>query len=99
MIALRRLDSIRDIAGDFEAIVFDQWGVLHNGSTAYPVAIEAVESLARDGARLAVLSNSGKRSAPNRKRIGSMGFPPEAFISVMTSGEALWLDLLADVFL
>lgn len=74
MIALRRMTSLRDIVGDFDAIVFDQWGVLHNGSAAYPGAIEAVESLAGDGLRLAVLSNSGKRSAPNRKRIVSMGF-------------------------
>ncbi|MCA3628628.1 MAG: TIGR01459 family HAD-type hydrolase [Methylobacterium sp.] len=95
---MRRLDSIRDIAGDFDAIVFDQWGVLHNGSTAYPGAIAAVESLAREGVRLAVLSNSGKRSAPNRKRIASMGFPAEAFATVMTSGEALWLDLATGRF-
>lgn len=87
------MTSLRDIVGDFDAIVFDQWGVLHNGSTAYPGAIEAVESLAGDGLRLAVLSNSGKRSAPNRKRIASMGFSGEAFETVMTSGEALWLDL------
>lgn len=42
---------------------------------------------------MAVLSNSGKRSAPNAKRIADMGFPQDLFEFVMTSGEALWLDV------
>jgi HAD superfamily hydrolase (TIGR01459 family) len=98
VIALRHLASLRDIAGEFEAIVFDQWGVLHNGSTAYPGAIAAMEALADGPARLAVLSNSGKRSAPNRLRIAAMGFPVTALACVMTSGEALWRDFEAGRF-
>ena len=95
MTALRRLTSLTDIAHEFDAIVFDQWGVLHNGTTAYPGAIAAVKRLAGGTAQLAVLSNSGKRSEPNRKRIAAMGFPAAAFAVVMTSGEALWLDVQA----
>lgn len=96
MTALRRILSLRDIASNFDVIVFDQWGVLHNGSTAYAGAVAAVEALTGGAVQLAVLSNSGKRSEPNRKRIVSMGFPSGAFTAVMTSGEALWLDFAAE---
>ncbi|MCU0818115.1 MAG: hypothetical protein MUF11_02270 [Beijerinckiaceae bacterium] len=72
---MRHLASLRDIAGEFDAIVFDQWGVLHNGSTAYPGAIAAMEALADGPARLAVLSNSGKRSAPKARRSGVISRP------------------------
>lgn len=71
-------------------IVFDQWGVLHNGSAPYPGAIEAVGALT---VTCAVLSNSGKRSGPNAARITGMGFAGNDFDYVMTSGEALWRDI------
>ena len=73
--------------------VFDQWGVLHNGTSAYAGAIEIIETLANHTKTLAVLSNSGKRSAPNIARIAAMGFKKNYFQTVLTSGEVLWQDM------
>jgi len=89
------LQSLAEIADRYDAIVLDQWGVLHDGSAPYPKAIATLETLASNGTRLAVLSNSGKRSEPNAARIEAMGFPNSLFENVMTSGEALWSDLQA----
>jgi len=89
------LNSLVEIADRFGAIVLDQWGVLHDGSAPYPGAIETLKTLKDGGARLAVLSNSGKRAGPNAARIAAMGFPAELFDTVMTSGEALWQDIAA----
>lgn len=91
----RRIFSLLDVADDYDAIVFDQWGVLHNGSTPYPKAQPTIHALNAKGTRMAVLSNSGKREAPNSARIGQMGFDPSHFEYVMTSGEALWRDMAA----
>lgn len=88
-----RIDTLSDIARRFDAIVLDQWGVLHDGTTPYPGAIRALSDLRQAGARLAVLSNSGKRAALNSTRIAQMGFAPDLFDLVMTSGEALWRDI------
>jgi HAD superfamily hydrolase (TIGR01459 family) len=90
-----RIAALSAIAPQFGAIVLDQWGVLHDGSRPYPGALACVAGLAAAGVRLAVLSNSGKRAAPNLDRIARMGFDPRAFACVMTSGEALWQDLAA----
>lgn len=87
------LTSLADIADRFDAIVLDQWGVLHDGTRPYPTAIKTLETLKSNGTRLAVLSNSGKRSASNAARIEAMGFPAHLFDQVMTSGEALYRDL------
>lgn len=89
---MQSIDSLMDVADQCDAIVFDQWGVLHNGSQPYAGAIKAVKTLAKAGKKLAVLSNSGKRSEPNRQRIAAMGLPADAFDHVMTSGEAFWQD-------
>lgn len=88
-----RINTLLDIAPRFDAIVLDQWGVLHDGTTPYAGAINALLALRRAGTRLAVLSNSGKRAEANMARIAAMGFAPDLFDLVMTSGEALWRDI------
>lgn len=95
----RLLDNISQIADQFDAIVLDQWGVLHDGTTPYDGAIDALATLSDNGVRLAVLSNSGKRSDLNIARIADKGFPPSLFDCVMTSGEALWQDVFAGYLL
>lgn len=92
----RALSSLTEVASEFDAIVLDQWGVLHDGAQPYAGAVDALERLVADGHRLAVLSNSGKRAGPNASRISEVGFPPALFESVMTSGEALWRDIAED---
>lgn len=87
------IDSLAEVVSRFDAIVLDQWGVLHDGTAPYPRAVETLTALRAAGTRLAVLSNSGKRAAPNAKRIAAMGFPEDLFAFVMTSGEALWRDV------
>ena len=87
------IEDIAQIAGRFDGIVFDQYGVLHDGTDPYPGAPAALERLRAAGHRLAVLSNSGKRAAFNARRIADKGFAPDLFELVMTSGEALRADL------
>lgn len=87
--------SICEIADRFGAVVLDQWGVLHDGTLPYPGAVKALHDLRSHGCQLAVLSNSGKRAAVNAARISGMGFAAVPFDCVMTSGEALWLDVAA----
>ena len=89
----RAIESIQEVAREYDAVVLDQWGVLHDGSEPYPGAVAALESLRSAHVRLAVLSNSGKRASRNEARIAAMGFAPDLFDQVMTSGEALWLDV------
>ena len=90
---MRQINSLLDVADRYDAVVLDQWGVLHDGTRPYPGAVAAVEALSGAGHRLAVLSNSGKRSDVNRDRIAAMGFPVHLIELVMTSGEALWRDM------
>jgi HAD superfamily hydrolase (TIGR01459 family) len=88
-----QIGNLLQIAPRYQAIILDQWGVLHDGTTPYPAAQSALAQLHRAGVRLAVLSNSGKRAALNAARIKAMGYAPEWFELVMTSGEALWQDI------
>ncbi len=88
-----RITRLTEIAPRFGAVVLDQWGVLHDGTRPYPGALTAVAALQAAGVRLAILSNSGRRAAPNAAQIADMGFGRGLFEVVMTSGEALWQDI------
>ncbi|WP_206453632.1 TIGR01459 family HAD-type hydrolase [Aurantimonas marina] len=85
--------GLEQIADTFDAVVLDQWGVLHDGDALYPGVLEALERLADAGKTIALLSNSGKRAAPNRDRLAGFGIPVEGMTCIVTSGEVLWDDL------
>ena len=89
---VRRIARLADIAAGFDAVILDQWGVLHDGTTPYTGVPAALKNL-QTTCRLAVLSNSGKRAAPNQDRISALGYEDVHFERVMTSGEAFFQDV------
>jgi ribonucleotide monophosphatase NagD (HAD superfamily) len=71
----RRVASVAEIAGDFDLIVLDAWGVLNLGDAVIPTAPLAVAELRRRGKRLAVLSNdAGSDKAMSVARHRRRGF-------------------------
>ena len=75
---------------DFDVFLVDQFGVLHDGSAAYPGAVEALERLKAAGKRVILLSNSGRRSRPNVERAARLGFPADTYDEIISSGEVAW---------
>tara|TARA_Y100000385_G_scaffold13243_1_gene13434 strand:+ start:219 stop:1094 length:876 start_codon:yes stop_codon:yes gene_type:complete len=93
----KKINRISEIYHAYDTIVFDQWGVLHDGKVPFEGAIECLHKLKKSNVKLAVLSNSGKRSQSNTERIAEMGFTSTLFEIVMTSGEALWSDISSNI--
>ena len=93
----KKINSISEIVHEYDAIVFDQWGVLHDGKVSFEGAIECLNGLKKSNVKLAILSNSGKRSLSNADRISMMGFQSTLFETIMTSGEALWTDISSNI--
>jgi len=90
---MRHIDGLRDVAAAFDALIVDQFGVLHDGTRAYPEAAACIDRLRAAGKQLVVLSNSGRRASANRERLAALGFDPAAFHAVITSGEVAWRAL------
>lgn len=91
------LSGIRALAERFDAFVLDQFGVLHDGTEPYPGAVEAVSRLKAAGKRVLLLSNSGKRSAPNEARLIRLGFKPGSWDHFLSSGEVAWQMLAVEL--
>mgnify|MGYP006287642213 FL=1 len=82
------LPSIMPLMDGFDAFILDQWGVLHDGTAAFPAALEAVEHLLAENKVIVTLSNSGRRAATAEAQMRAMGLPVERFRANVTSGEA-----------
>ena len=80
--------------GGKKAVLLDQFGVLHDGKTAYPGAIEALAFLHKIcGLRILVLSNSSRRSAGALDSLKRKGFDTDLIEGVITSGEVTFQKL------
>jgi len=80
-------EGVRSFADRYDLFLVDQWGVLHDGRTAYPGVANCLRRLLSLGKRVVVLSNSGKRVEDNAARLESMGIGRDCYTALITSGE------------
>jgi HAD superfamily hydrolase (TIGR01459 family) len=88
MSTLTPITGLSEVAGQYGALLVDQFGTLHDGTVAYPHAAEALRRFRESGGKVAVLSNSAKTGADNVVRLAKFGFGPDHYDAVVTSGDA-----------
>ncbi|MEO1091214.1 MAG: TIGR01459 family HAD-type hydrolase [Pseudomonadota bacterium] len=89
----RPVPSLLALIDEFDAFILDQWGVLHDGTTPLPDAMEAVTALLAAGKVIVTLSNTGRRQATTEVVLRRMGFPLDRFRTNVTSGETAFAAL------
>jgi len=87
---LQMISGMGELAERFDAFLIDQFGVLRDGRGPYPGAAETLVRLKQSGKTIIILSNSGKRSAENDRRLAALGFDRESWDWFLTSGEVAW---------
>ena len=50
--------GLKELAGDYDALLCDVWGVLHNGVGAFPGAVDALTRFRENGGRVVLLTNA-----------------------------------------
>jgi HAD superfamily hydrolase (TIGR01450 family) len=85
--------GLRDIVHHYDVFLIDQWGVMHDGHQAYPDAVACMQQLLALGKHVILLSNSSKRKAGSLVRLAEMGFTPDKYLEIVTSGELTYLGL------
>lgn len=85
-----RLDNVEPLLDRYKTFLVDQFGVLHDGFKPYQGAASALRKIKASGARVIIISNSGKRAIANIKRMNSLGFDEQCFDRLVTSGEVAW---------
>ena len=52
---MKIIRGIKDIAKDYDIFILDQWGVMHNGTKAYPYAIDCINYLKENNKKLVII--------------------------------------------
>jgi HAD superfamily hydrolase (TIGR01459 family) len=84
---MKRHSNIDSLVPCYDAFLIDQFGTLHDGLMAYPGAAAALMRIRAAGRKVVLLSNSGRPLEPNANRLVSLGISPNAYDSLLTSGE------------
>jgi HAD superfamily hydrolase (TIGR01459 family) len=90
---LRHLTGLAPLAEQYDGFIIDLWGVIHDGVTALPGAVECLARLHATGKPTVMLSNAPRRSTALRAGMRQMGIPDGLYGEIMSSGEAVHLGL------
>jgi HAD superfamily hydrolase (TIGR01459 family) len=88
MTAPRLISGLSEIADDYDVVLCDIWGVIHNGVTAYSEACAALERFNRDKGPVVLISNSPRPSPYVYPQLDSFGVPRSAWSAFVSSGDA-----------
>ncbi len=87
------LNGLSDIASDYDILLCDVWGVIHNGRESWPAACEALIQFNRDHGHVVLISNSPRPASDVVAQLDGLGVPREAWKAFVTSGDATRAEL------
>jgi HAD superfamily hydrolase (TIGR01459 family) len=85
-------NNIQELSDIYDHFIFDVWGVIHDGSSAYSGAKEAIELLRNKGKKICFLSNAPRRAFKVAEVLAKYGITANLYDFILTSGEATYLD-------
>ena len=85
-----QLPGIAPLADRYDGFILDLWGVVHDGISAYPGAVDALACLKARGKRVLLLSNAPRRVDAIAHAMERMGIPRELYDELISSGEAAY---------
>jgi len=87
------LPSLSAVAGDYDVLLCDVWGVIHNGRESWPGPCEALERFNAGGGHVVLVSNSPRPADGVIAQMDALGVPRESWRAVVTSGDATRMAL------
>ncbi len=85
---LPNIAGLSDLAGRYDAVLSDVWGVIHNGVAAFPEAVEALRNFRQAGGRVVLITNAPRPSAPIIAMLDRLGVPRDTYDAIVSSGDA-----------
>jgi HAD superfamily hydrolase (TIGR01459 family) len=87
------LSGLHEIAPDYDALICDVWGVLHDGHKARPEACAALKTFRAERGRVVLLSNAPRPVVDLEEQFKRFGVPADCYDAIVTSGVAAHDDL------
>ncbi len=83
------------LAGRYDALLCDVWGVIHNGRESFPAACDALVRWGREVGPVVLISNSPRPSHDVVGQLRALGVPDAAWSGFVTSGDVTREEIAA----
>ncbi|GAA6193841.1 TIGR01459 family HAD-type hydrolase [Phaeobacter sp. NW0010-22] len=80
--------ALSEISDRYQALFVDLWGCVHNGVTAYPSAVAALQEYRAKGGTVVLVTNSPKPRAGVATQLSQFNVPDDAYDIIATSGDS-----------
>ena len=80
----RILNGLREIAENFDLVLMDLWGCVHDGVRPYPAALDCLARLRDAGKSVAILSNAPRRASEVEAKLTDMGIDRALYTGMFT---------------
>ena len=81
------MTTLSELAPNYDAVLSDVWGVVHNGVSAYADAVHALRQFRRGGGRVVLITNAPRASGPIIDMLDAMKVPRDTYDAVVSSGD------------
>ncbi len=88
MADIRFIDGLSEIADQYDALICDAWGVIHNGKALLPGAAAAMQRFRETRGPIVILTNAPKPSGVIPAQLDRLGLPRDAWDAIVTSGDS-----------
>ena len=84
---MRMLTGFAPLAARYDGFILDLWGVIHDGVSPYPGAVDVLKRLRAAGKPAVLLSNAPRRAHVAQLGMRAMGIADALYTGILTSGE------------
>jgi HAD superfamily hydrolase (TIGR01459 family) len=85
---MQHLSGFAPLAEQYDGFILDLWGVIHDGVTAFPDAVDCLHRLRAAGKPTLLLSNVPRPNEAAQQLMRGMGIADDFYTDILTSGEA-----------
>jgi HAD superfamily hydrolase (TIGR01459 family) len=87
--------GLSGLSSQYDTILCDVWGVIHNGRAAFTEACDALVKFRAGGGRVCLITNAPVPKAQVLRYFEPLGVPDDAFDDCVSSGDATRAELAA----
>ena len=84
----KAISGLGQIADNYDALLCDIWGVIHNGREPFMAACEALERFRADRGPVILISNSPRPSSAIPEQLEEVGIIGKIYDAIVTSGDS-----------
>lgn len=91
--SVEMVSGLGDLRERYDALLCDIWGVVHNGVTAFPEAVRALQAWRAEGGLVVLITNAPRPSASLVRQFDTIGVPHDTYDHKASSGDVTRVEM------